>query len=120
MTLLNPVWLLLAIPVGASLWMWPMPSRLLRMLRLLSLTLLVLAMAGPALRLPTRAGTVIVVADRSLSMPADSDAAQKEMIELLHGAMKADDQLGIVTFGQTTAVERTPQAGALNPLIAEV
>jgi Mg-chelatase subunit ChlD len=120
MVLLSPIWLLLAIPVLATLWIWPMPSRMLRMLRFLSLALLVIAMAVPAIKLPARAGTVIVVVDRSLSMPADSDAVQKEMIELVHDAMRADDQLGIVTFGQQTAVERTPQAGALNPLMAEV
>ena len=44
---------------------------------------IVLALAGMTLRWPSRAGTVVVVADRSLSMPVESDGQQKDAIALL-------------------------------------
>src|SRR5262245_22068494 len=69
MTLLHPVWLALAIPLGVSLWLWRFPSRLLLALRVAVLLLLLLGMCGLAVYLPARAGTVVVVADRSRSMP---------------------------------------------------
>jgi Mg-chelatase subunit ChlD len=109
MVLQHPIWLFLLIPVVLALWRWPMPSRLLFGLRCLGLTLLLLALCGLALRLPSRAGTIIVVADRSLSMPEKSDVALKEAIDLLHDGMSDEDRLGVVAFGQTAAVEQTPQ-----------
>ena len=44
---------------------------------------LLLGLAGFALQLPSRAGTVIVIADRSASMPGDSEGSQKDTIDLL-------------------------------------
>jgi Mg-chelatase subunit ChlD len=106
MTLLHPVWLLLAVPLGVSLLLWQLPSRFLQGLRAVILLLVLFALAGLALRLPSRAGTVIVVADRSLSMPADADERQKQDIGLIQDARGSDEHLAIVSFGQRSAVER--------------
>lgn len=111
MTLLAPIWLLLLIPLGLSLLLWRPPTWLLFAVRALSLLLVVLALAGLALRLPSRAGTVVVVADRSLSMPPGSTATQKEAVELIRGAMGGDDRLAVVAFGQEVAVEHAPGTG---------
>src|SRR5437016_1040321 len=81
MILLDPIWLLLAVPLGASLWLWRLPSRWVLAVRCLVLLLLLLGLAGLAVYLPGRAGIVVVVADRSLSMPPDSETAQKEAID---------------------------------------
>jgi Mg-chelatase subunit ChlD len=108
-TLLYPVWLFLLIPLGVSLWLWPMPSRLLRVLRFTGLTLLLLALCGLGLRLPSRSGTVVVVADRSQSMPPGSEAQMKEAIDLIQAAMTSDDRLAVVSFGQAVAVEQPPR-----------
>jgi hypothetical protein len=116
----QPVWLLLAIPLAATLWLWRMPSRLLLVLRLVLLVLLLVALCAPALRLRGRAGTVIVVADRSQSMPPGSDAAAREAIDLMQSAMHPDDRLGVVAFGRTTAVERPPQLGKFSGFINDV
>jgi Mg-chelatase subunit ChlD len=107
-TLLHPIWLFLLIPLVMSLWRWPLSSRLLLGLRCLTVTLLLLALCGLALRLPSRAGVVVVVADRSLSMPPDSAVIQKGAIDLLQQAMGADDQLGVVSFGQKAEIEHRP------------
>src|SRR5947209_1137948 len=83
LSLRPPIWLLLAVPLGVSLLLWQLPARFLQGLRAVILLLVLLALAGLALRLPSRAGTVIVVADRSLSMPADADELQKRDIGLI-------------------------------------
>lgn len=105
MTFLQPIWLVLMLPLLAFWW------RERSYLRLAILLLIVLALAGATLKLPSRAGTVVVVADRSLSLPANAEAAQREAIELLQRAMGSDSQLAVVSFGQRAAVERAPQAG---------
>src|ERR1041384_3783637 len=73
-TLLQPIWLLLLIPLAAALFAWPLPARGLKILRVVVFLLVVFALAQLAIKLPDRAGTVIVVADRSESMPANSAA----------------------------------------------
>ncbi|MFN0109021.1 MAG: VWA domain-containing protein [Blastocatellia bacterium] len=110
--LLTPIWLILAIPLFAAWWVWKPASRFLRYLRLTLLALILLALCGLAIKLPSRAGTVIVVADRSLSMPANAEAAERESIELIQRAMSSDDRLAVVSFGQNAAIERSPQTGA--------
>src|SRR5438270_13647511 len=52
MTLLYPIWLILAVPLAVTLLLWPLPGRLLRILRGASLLLVLLAMCWLALRLP--------------------------------------------------------------------
>ncbi len=111
-TLLNPIWLVLAIPLFAAWWIWKPSSRFLQFTRLALLLLVLLALCGLAVRLPSRTGAIVVVADRSLSMPAGSEAAQKEAIELIQRAMGSDDRLAVVSFGQNAVIERSPQAGA--------
>jgi Mg-chelatase subunit ChlD len=118
--LLDPVWLLLALPLAVALWRFPPPSRLLVALRATSLLLVLLALAGLAARAPSRAGTVVVVADRSKSMPPGSDPAHVELIDILQSAMGADDRLAVVSFGQTVAVERPAEGGKFPGFVREV
>ncbi|HWG47216.1 MAG TPA: VWA domain-containing protein [Gemmataceae bacterium] len=118
--LLHPIWLFLAIPLALSLWLWRLPSRLLLILRGLTLLLLLLALCGAVLRLPSQAGTIVVVADRSQSMPPNSATAQKEAIDLLQKAMGPDDRLAVVAFGRTAAVERPPTTGQFPGFVHEV
>jgi Mg-chelatase subunit ChlD len=110
-TFLNPIWLILAIPLLAAWWVWKPPARFLQVARLGIILLLLLALSGLAVRLPSRAGTVVVVADRSLSIPEGGAAAQREAIELIQRAMGADDRLAVVSFGQNAVIERAPQSG---------
>ncbi|MGH7171482.1 MAG: VWA domain-containing protein, partial [Gemmataceae bacterium] len=118
--LLHPIWLFLAIPLALTLWLWRMPSRLLLVLRGLTLLLLLLALCGAVLRLPSQAGTIVVVADRSQSMPPGSATAQKEVLDLLHKAMGPNDRLAVVSFGRTVAVEQSPASGQFSGFIHEV
>ncbi len=119
-TLFQPVWLLLLIPLAAAWYAWPLPNRILNTLRAAVFILVVLALAQLAIKLPDRAGTVIVVADRSESMPKDSDASEKEIIALLHKSMGPRDQLGVVAFGRDAVVEQSPERGEFGGFAAEV
>jgi hypothetical protein len=107
--LFQPIWLLLLIPLAAAWIAWPLPARGLKILRAVIFALIVLALAQLAIKLPDRAGTVVVVADRSESMPQNSDASEKEIIGLLHKSMGPRDQLGVVAFGREAFVEQSPQ-----------
>jgi hypothetical protein len=120
MTFLYPIWLLLAVPLGAALWVWRLPSRLLIALRLAVLLLLLGALAGLALVWPSAAGTVIVVADRSRSMPAGAEEAQQVAIDLLQEAMGPNERLAVVAFGERVVVERTPQTGKFAGFVHDV
>ena len=120
MTLLHPVWLLLLIPLIISLRVWKPPSHLLTGFRLAILSLILLAMCGLAVKLPSRTGTVVVVADRSQSMPADSETKQKEAIDLIQGAMRSDSNLAVVSFGRDAAIEHSPQSGKFTGFVNEV
>ncbi len=111
MTLLQPIWLLLLIPLAAAWRAWAMPTRFLNTLRAILLVALVLAAAGLSLKLPQRAGTVVVVADRSRSMPAGADASHKELIGLIQKDMSGNEELAVVSFAETAAIERAPQSG---------
>ena len=120
MTLLYPIWLLLLIPLIVSLRVWKLPSRFLEVLRVVMLLLILLAMCGLAVRLPSRAGTIVVVADRSRSMPPNSEERQKEAIDLIQGDMDSDSRLAVVSFGRITAVEQSPQSGKFSGFVNEV
>jgi Mg-chelatase subunit ChlD len=119
-TLSQPVWLLLLVPLGVTLYLWPLPNRWLRLCRAMVLALIVLALCHPAIRLPDRAGTVVVVADRSDSMPPGSVTTQKEIINLLHKSMGPRDQLAVVSFGHQAAIERPPQRAEFGGFAAQV
>ena len=120
MTLLHPIWLLLLFPLIVTLRVWKLPSRFLTAMRVVMLLLILLAMCGLSVRLPSRAGTIVVVADRSKSMPPDAEERQKEAIDLIQGEMDSDSRLAVVAFGRETAVEQSPQSGKFAGFVNEV
>ncbi len=109
MTFENPIWLVLLLPLGVAYSTWRPESRILRVLWILSTVLVVLGMCGPDLALPSRRGSVIVVADRSQSMPSEGLTMQRQWIDLLRKSMSPGDRLGVVSFGRRGAVECLPQ-----------
>jgi hypothetical protein len=120
MTLLAPIWLLLLVPLGAALVAWPLPGRGLNIMRAITLGLLVLAMAQPTMRLPDRHGVLVVVADRSASMPARAREDQLEAIKQLHGGMDSGDRLAVVSFGRETSIELAPGADRLDEFTGKI
>ncbi len=120
MRLLHPVWLLLLVPIVIAWWQWPMPVRGLRILRAVILALLVLALAQPEIRLNDRSGVVVVVADRSRSMPADRERQQMEAVELLRKEKPRTDEIFAVSFGQYVAKEAFSGSGAFEGFKSDV
>ena len=120
MEVLHPIWLLLFFPLIVSLRVWRLPSRLLLALRFAVLSLILLAMCGFAVRLRMQAGTVVVVADRSRSMPLDSESRHKEAIDLIHASKASESNLAVVSFGRTAAIEQSPQSGKFAGFVSEV
>ena len=62
----------------------------------------------------------MVVADRSLSMPAGSVNQQKEAVDIIRDAMSGDDLVGVVSFGQQVAVERAPSVTPFAGFVQQV
>ncbi|MEI6971619.1 MAG: VWA domain-containing protein [bacterium] len=111
MTLLYPVWLIMLLPLAAMLILRRPPTRMLTVIRSILLVLLVISLARPAIRIPERGGVITVVCDRSESMPAGTEASEKEVINLLSAGMSPRDRLAVVSFGRRSVVERPPATG---------
>jgi len=120
MSLNWPVWLILILPMFVAFWLRPMSSRALTVLRAVTALLLVLAICGLSINLPSRNGCVVIVADRSLSMPAGSPAQQVEAADLLYRSMAGGDELAVVSFGQRTTVEQPPQRTRFSAFVTDV
>lgn len=105
MILTQPIWLALVVPLALAAFVWRPRSRTLLALRLALYALILLALAEPVIRAVGSGGTVVLVVDRSESMPAGSDAAHLELYSTLRSTMGPDDQLAMVTFGAAARVE---------------
>jgi Mg-chelatase subunit ChlD len=108
----QPIWFFLLIPIVCSLYFRRIPTQLLTVLRLAVLLLIVSAMAQPMLKLPTQSGCIIVLADRSRSMPTGSATTQKHAVNLLLNHIGKEDRLGVVAFGAKSFAERIPAGPA--------
>ncbi len=82
--------------------------------------LLAAALAGMVAELPRPGGTVMVVADRSRSMPPDAERREVECVKKILSAMPAGAQAGVVGFGGAAAVEKLPEAPGFEALPAYV
>ncbi|MBL8956155.1 MAG: VWA domain-containing protein [Myxococcaceae bacterium] len=113
MTLLYPQALLLLLPLGLLLWRTGKLKGPAFPLRVIVTTLLVLALSGPELVWKSAGSDLIVVVDRSKSMPPRSEASAEELLELVEPQRGPGDRLGVVSFGREARVEMplTEQSG---------
>ncbi len=110
MSAVTPQALLLLVPLGLLLWRTgrlPGPPMWLRGALVLAL---VVALAQPEWRLRSDGRDVVVVVDRSRSMPPGSLDAAKELIRLLEVERGPGDRVGVVSFGRDARVEAPPSA----------
>ena len=106
------LWLLLLIPLTAGLALFG--RRALSQarfwgglaLRVLLLLLIILALSGAQLRLPTNTLTAVFVLDVSDSVPPAEQALGEDLIREAVEAMPTGDQAAIVVFGEDALVER--------------
>ncbi len=121
MAFLFPELLLVIVPLLA-LYFWRARARGLNgAARLIILTLVTLIAAVPLAGLGGKGMDVVIVADRSRSMPGDSTARMLEIVKLLEARRGKGDRVGIVTFGRDARIERLPEAfGQTTAFIQEV
>ena len=74
-------------------------------IRLVLLAVLLVALTGPRLNIGGRGIDVVVVADRSRSMPAESHERIRELIENLEQNRGDGDNVGLVTYGAKAEIE---------------
>lgn len=116
----QPVWLILIIPLTATWIMWRLPFRFIRVLRAVIFVLLILALCRPFIRIKDRAGTAVILADRSASMPGATDSAEKEIVDMAQSSIRGNNRLAVVSFGRQAAVEHSPQSGKFSGFVADV
>jgi uncharacterized membrane protein len=88
--------------------LWPRP--LLGTVRVLVLLLFAGLLAHPYLQDEADGRDLVLVVDRSRSMPSSSSATVQEVAGQLGAAMQPGDRIGVVTFGRKPAVELVPTA----------
>ncbi len=112
MGFLRPELLLLAIPALFAAWKLRATDAGTTVLRVLLLATIVLALAGPYLKTADRGRDLVLVVDRSRSMPAGSNDIAIELARLAESAREDGDRVAIVAFGADAAVERLPSTDA--------
>jgi Mg-chelatase subunit ChlD len=108
MIFFQPIWFLLIIPLTVLLVFWKPSNRTLLVLRILFWTMIILAMADTALRLSQKNGTVVVIADRSLSMPANSCKQEEEAVRIIKQSQTFNDRLAVISFAEKATIEKLP------------
>ncbi len=105
MSFVAPQALLLLIPLGLLLWRTgklPGPPMWLRGGLVVTL---VVALAQPEWKLASDGSDLVVIVDRSRSMPAGSLDQATELIHLLEQERRAGDRVGVISFGREVRVE---------------
>ena len=107
MIFLDAIWLILLFPVMVIFLLYKAPSRVIMSLRLTSVLLVICALANLAIKLPSKVGSIVVVADRSLSMPEFANKKIEETIKLLVKDKPTENNYGVISYAEKTIVEKT-------------
>ncbi|MEX0717358.1 MAG: VWA domain-containing protein, partial [Planctomycetaceae bacterium] len=101
---------LLAIPAFFAYRRWGRAPGATGWIRIATLIALLLALTGPEIDVGGKGIDIVVVADRSRSMPPEAQENVKELIDNLDRNRGLGDRVGLVTFGSRAHVERMPHA----------
>ncbi len=105
MSFLFPQALLLWLPLGLWLWKGARVTGPAMGLRVALVVVLGLALSQPEITWTSGGSDVVVVVDRSKSMPPRSEATAEELIRLLEPQRHTADRLGVIGFGRDARVE---------------
>lgn len=103
-----PYWFALLIPALFLIWRFPHHRPASNSLRSLAAVLMITALAQPYLSTFDPGRHVVVLVDRSLSMPVEHSDRALETIRLLEAARAQGDALGILSFGAHPRLDRQP------------
>jgi Mg-chelatase subunit ChlD len=106
--LLHPEYLLLLLPGLLIWWRTGERTRPTQLIRVLLLLLVVGALTMPYLRRGVEGRDLVVVVDRSRSMPAEASLSAREVIGLAEEERRRGDRVAVVTFGADAAIETLP------------
>lgn len=121
MSFVWPQALLALVPAALILARAGRSGGLARWLRWALAVLLALAAARPELQRGSAGSDVVVVVDRSRSMPHGSESRAEELIRLAAAERRSGDRLGVVSFGREPRLERALSAdGAFGGLSGAV
>ena len=112
MSFQHPELWLLALPLAYILWSLRAGGRVTGVLRALVALCLLGALAGPVLRRGGEGRDLVLLVDRSASMPLGSEESARELIGLAEEARRAGDRVAVVGFGGRALVEQLPSAQA--------
>ncbi|MBK7859212.1 MAG: VWA domain-containing protein [Archangiaceae bacterium] len=105
MTLVFPQALLLLVPLALLLWRTARLPGPAFPLRVAVAVLLTLALARPELDWKSAGSDLVVIVDRSKSMPPRAEASVEELVKLLEPQRRHHDRLGVIAFGRESRVE---------------
>jgi len=108
MGFLHPELLLTLIPAGIAWYFVRGRSIPTAIVRAVVLVILVVALAGPYVNTARTGRDVVIVADRSRSMPATAAGTALEIARLTEEARRDGDRVAIVAFGAEPAIESLP------------
>ena len=112
----QPAAFLILLPLLALFTMRRLPSRIQNFLRVLTYCMIAAAMGGVSVRLPERAGTLVVLADRSRSMPEGSRQEMDALIHRLEKSAPDGSKLSVISFAESPFVEKLPDSPAFDGL----
>ncbi len=101
------IWLLLMIPAGVLLYKFPSQSKFTQILRITIICILVLAMAQLSIKLQSKKGTIVVLADRSASMTKEALESELEVIRTIRKHSNGKGDLQVLSFGEKALIENT-------------
>ena len=104
--ILEPGWLLLLVPL-LLLAREFRGGLFIRIMHVVIAATIVLALAQPRIEVESTRGKLVVVCDRSDSMPPESDRRHAELIQILQEEQPSRSDVEIVCFGRRVAIERS-------------
>ncbi len=110
MGILHPEILLLLVPAAVVWWRTRDRAHPTTVVRALVLALVVLALAMPYLSTSAEGRDLVVVVDRSRSMPAGASTGASELVALAEDAREEGDRVAVIGFGSRAAIEMLPTA----------
>ena len=109
----SPVFLLFLIPLLFLFFKWHFPSKRVAVLRFLLLILLLLSLAEPAVKFYRKNGKVIVVLDKSASMPSEVIKSYDNNLKIINSELPENCSLGVVSFAESAEIIKLPETNEL-------